>query len=642
MSIKVALCGNPNVGKTSLFNALTGLRQYVANWAGVTVEVKKGVRDHNGLQIEFVDLPGTYSLVAFSDDEKVARNYLLYDPPDVLVVVMDALALRQSMYLLLDVADLGLNVVVVVNAIDEARKEGIVIDKQELTKHLGVPVVFTSAVTGEGIDELIEIVVSLSRVQKKVVQFIFDQPTERRVLEVEEYIRSQPTLRTFPARWLAIKYLEGDPETVSLIGKINEVEPGELKEKLASDKYEHIELILKECLRTSSKDWSVSEALDHVLTHKFIGIPIFISLMYIVFSFAFEIVQPLADWLEQSALIVGHFLASLTRNSMLASLIEDGIFGAVGAVLVFIPNIFGLFLILGLMEESGYLPRAAFVMDRIMYAFKLSGRSFMSFLLGFGCSVPAVMSTRGIMDTREKVIAALSIPFVSCSARLPVYMLIASVFFEKNRAVVILFLYSLSVAVAMISSVILNKFMFKGERGHLIMELPRYRMPTLKNLGIYVWNRGKHFLVKAGTIIFTASVVLWVLTYFPTGKADSSFASYIGKALEPIMKPLGFDWKLNTALVFGVGAKEIVVSAIGIFFGFSDESGFNSALASSVDASTALAFLVFVMSYIPCLATVATISGELGKKYAIFSVIYSFVFAYLLAFTAKVLGGLLL
>ncbi len=642
MSIRVALCGNPNVGKTSLFNALTGLRQYVANWTGVTVEIKKGVRDYKDTQIEFVDLPGTYSLSAFSEDEKAARNYLLYDPPDILVVVMDALSLRQSMYLFLDVIDLGIKLIAVVNAIDEAKKENILIDKHELAKHLGVPVVFTSAITGEGVNDLLDLIISLNRSQGKHSQFIFDSQTETQIEKIEAYLKSKSALKTFPTRWLATKYLEGDPETISLVGNVDEIEPGSLREILAAQKYAHIELILKESLKIPPKDWSLSEALDHVLTHKYIGIPIFISLMYIVFSFAFEVVQPLADLLEMAITTIGHFAASSVNNRMFASLLEDGIFGALGAVFVFVPNIFGLFLILGIMEESGYLPRAAFVMDRIMYAFKLSGRSFMSFLLGFGCSVPAVMSTRGLMDSREKTITALSIPFISCSARLPVYMLIASIFFERNRAVVILFLYVLSVMIAMFSSVILNKVLFKGQPSHLILELPRYRMPTLKNLGIYVWNRGKHFLVKAASLIFAASVILWILAYFPTGQAESSFASHIGKSLKPIFKPLGFDWELSTALIFGVGAKEVIVSALGIFFGFTDEAGFKNAILAVIDPPTALAFLVFVMAYIPCIATIATISSELGKKYAAFSAMYSFVFAYFLAFVTKLVGGMIL
>ncbi|AEH50839.1 ferrous iron transport protein B [Pseudothermotoga thermarum] len=639
MSLRVALCGNPNVGKTSLFNALTGLRQYVANWAGVTVEIKKGVRNHRGVQIEFIDLPGTYSLSAFSEDEKVARNYLLYNPPNVLVVVMDALALRQSMYLLFEVIDLDVKIVGVVNAIDEARRENIVIDKGELSKHLGIPIIFTSAVTGEGIEELLDTIVSLSRYPRKVSKFFFGEEIEKQIEKIAQYLSKQTSFSSFPTRWLAIKYLEGDPETVTLVGKIEGIEPGQLREKIISQKYEHVELILKEALKKPSNNWSFSEILDHAFTHKYIGIPIFFSLMYLVFSFAFDVVQPVVEYFEDLMASLGRFFASFFTTPFVASLIEEGIFGALGAVLVFIPNIFALFFVLGIMEESGYLPRAAFVMDRLLHFFKLTGRSFISFLLGFGCSVPAIMSTRGIMDRREKTIVALSIPFVSCSARLPVYMLIASIFFERNKGLVVFFLYLLSISIAMISSVVLNKILFKGQPSHLILELPRYRMPTLKNLVIYVWNRGKHFLIKAGTIIFSASILLWVLTYFPYGTPDNSFASQLGKFLHPILKPLGFDWKLSAALVFGVGAKEIIVSALGIFFGFTSEEQFRLNILSSVDPSTALAFLVFVMAYIPCIATIATISSELGKKYALFSIVYSFTFAYALALLVKLLGG---
>ncbi len=642
MALRVALCGNPNVGKTSLFNALTGMRQYVANWAGVTVEVKEGIRNWRGVKMEFIDLPGTYSLSSFSMDEKIARDYLLYRTPDVLIVVVDALAMKQGLYLFLEAAGLDTKIILVVNAIDEARKQGVHIDKQELAKHTGVPVILTSAVTGEGIEELFDTILKTASSEKKNFHFVYDPEIEEKINEMQLILQTKPSLKTFPLRWLSEKYLEGDPETVKLIGQDN-LPNGILREKIAQERYKHIDLILKETFKAPGSELTMSEALDHVLTHKYIGIPIFLALMYMTFTVSFEIVQPISDLIEA---LLGSF-ADLTRgflkNEMLASLIADGIISGVGAILVFVPNIFALFLMLGIMEESGYLPRAAFVVDRIMYKLKLSGRSFMSFLLGFGCSVPAIMSTRGISDQRERTVAVLTVPFISCSARLPVYLLIASVFFEKNKGLVVFFVYLLSAAVALLSAVFLNKILFKGEPAFLTLELPRYRMPKPRNLLLYVWHRGKHFLVKAGTIIFLASVALWAASYFPAnGEPSKSLASYVGRTISWVMKPLGFDWRISTALVFGVAAKEVVVSALGMFFGFGGEESFTTTLANSFSPATALALIVFVMAYIPCFATLGTISAEAGKKYLLISILYSFSVAYLLAYITKVLGGLLL
>jgi len=639
MSLRVALCGNPNVGKTSLFNALTGLRQYTANWAGVTVDIKEGIRNWKGMQITFTDLPGTYSLSSFSLDEKIARDYLLYNTPDILLVVADALSLKQGLYLFLEAAELDVKIILVVNAIDEAKKSGIHIDRSELSKHLGVPVILTSAVTGEGINELLDSIVKVAADQKKTVRFALKKEIEDEIEEIESSIQSKPEIRTFPVRWLSIKYLEGDPDTIKLIGEISS-KAGALREEIAREKYKHIDLILKEVMNFSQQKFSISEALDHVLTHKYTGIPVFLALMYITFTFSFEIVQPLSDLIENAFNLIADTLRHTIGNRLVASLLADGIISGIGSVLVFIPNIFGLFLILGIMEDSGYLPRAAFVVDRIMYKLKLSGRSFMSFLLGFGCTVPAIMSTRGISDSRERTIAVLSVPFISCSARLPVYLLIASIFFDKNKGLIVFIVYLLSIAVTLISSVLLNKILFKGQPGFLILELPRYRMPKFKNLALYVWIRGKHFLIKAGTIIFVASVLLWILSYFPSMNPSESFASYIGKFLETILRPLGFDWRISTSLIFGVAAKEVIVSAFGMFFGH--EGSFRIALANSIDSVTAFSLLIFIMAYIPCFATLGSISSELGKKYALISVIYSFSIAYLLAYIVRLIGGIFL
>ena len=641
MTIRVALCGNPNVGKTSLFNALTGMRQYVANWPGVTVEVKEGVRSWKGHQLIITDLPGTYSLFATSLDEKIARDFLLYNTPDVVVVVADALSMEQGLYLLLEILELEARAILVVNAIDEAKKKGLIIDKQELSKHLKVPVVLTSALTGEGIHELLDCIVSTASTEQKKVLFNFSDETEKMIQQVAALIKTQ--VGESASRWFAIKYLEGDPHTVKQLSQFDlqsTVKPGSLKSRIARERYDHIQLIVKESVAAISKELSMSEAIDHVLTHKFIGIPVFLALMYLAFKFAFETVQPLSDLLETAFGRLADLVRAHLGDGMIASMLADGVLGGVGAVLVFVPNIFALFFLLGIMEDSGYLPRAAFVMDRVMYSLKLSGRSFMSFLLGFGCSVPAVLSTRGMLDTRERIVSVLSVPFISCSARLPVYLLIASIFFSRNQGMVVFSIYLLSMFAAMISSLVLNKVIFKGQRSVFILELPRYRLPSFKNLALYTWLRGKHFLVKAGTIIFVSSLVLWALMYFPNpNDVTQSFAAQIGRAVSFVLKPLKFDWRASTALFFGVAAKEIIVSTFGMLFNTTDE-GLAAQLSQLFDPVTAFSFIVFVMAYIPCFATLATIKSEIGTKYVVITIFYSLFIAYVLALAVRMMGGI--
>ena len=641
MTIRVALCGNPNVGKTSLFNALTGMRQYVANWPGVTVEVKEGVRSWKGHQLIITDLPGTYSLFATSLDEKIARDFLLYNTPDVVVVVADALSMEQGLYLLLEILELEARAILVVNAIDEAKKKGLIIDKQELSKHLKVPVVLTSALTGEGIHELLDCIVSTASTEQKKVLFNFSDETEKMIQQLAVLIKTQ--VGESASRWFAIKYLEGDPHTVKQLSQFDlqsTVKPGSLKSRIARERYDHIQLIVKESVAAISKELSMSEAIDHVLTHKFIGIPVFLALMYLAFKFAFETVQPLSDLLETAFGRLADLVRAHLGDGMIASMLADGVLGGVGAVLVFVPNIFALFFLLGIMEDSGYLPRAAFVMDRVMYSLKLSGRSFMSFLLGFGCSVPAVLSTRGMLDTRERIVSVLSVPFISCSARLPVYLLIASIFFSRNQGMVVFSIYLLSMFAAMISSLVLNKVIFKGQRSVFILELPRYRLPSFKNLALYTWLRGKHFLVKAGTIIFVSSLVLWALMYFPNpNDVTQSFAAQIGRAVSFVLKPLKFDWRASTALFFGVAAKEIIVSTFGMLFNTTDE-GLAAQLSQLFDPVTAFSFIVFVMAYIPCFATLATIKSEIGTKYVVITIFYSLFIAYVLALAVRMMGGI--
>ncbi len=640
----VALVGNPNVGKSSLFNTITGARQYVANWPGVTVSRKEGIRRWRGREIKLVDLPGIYSLGAISIDEKITRDYLLREAPDVVVVIVDALNMEQGLYLLIEVLEMRENVMLVVNAIDEAKKRGMKINRYELEKHFGVHVVFTSAVTGEGIDELLDRALHIITTKDvhSFVELTYQKEIEEKVRKIEERIQNAKRLRSYKPRWLALKALEGDPEVLELLEEFEiPVPTGEenkkYKEMIAQRRYQYIDSVLREATTSFDQKLSVSEAFDHVVTHRFLGIPIFLAMMYLAFTFTFDVMSPLSDLIDTGISSLGEWLRGVMGNGWVTSLVVDGVVSGVGAVLVFVPNIFGMFLALGFMEEVGYLPRAAFVIDKLMYKLKLSGRSFMSLILGFGCNVPAVMSTRGIADPRERLITILVAPFITCSARLPIYILLAGIFFKGQEAAVIFTIYISSIVLTAISATLLNKILFKGQPIPLVMELPRYRLPSAKNLWLYVWERGKHFLEKAGTIILISSIAIWFLGSYPA-PADKSFAADLGKFFEPLFRPLGYDWRMVTALIFGTAAKEVVVSTFQMMYG--DPS---SVLPHLITPPVALSFMFFVMAYIPCFATIAVIKTETGGwKWALFSVMYSLFIAYTVSLLISVVGGAIL
>lgn len=647
MTIKVALMGNPNVGKTTLFNALTGSRQHVANWPGVTVEKKEGVALYKGFRIHVVDLPGIYTLGSKSLDEQIARDYLLFESPDVVVVIADAVNPEQGLYLLLQILELRSDVILVMNAVDELEKEGSRLNRYELEKHLGVHVIPTVATKREGVSELLDTIIHVhqARPAHQPVRFTYDQTVENTIEQLEKVILSKCDNLNVPVRWLAIRHIEGDEIVKWFCESLSPIEEDERKKlslQIARSRYDHINVIIREAYsgKSAPKRLPLDEAIDHVLTHKYLGIPIFFTIMYLIFSFTFKVAQPLSDLIDISISLLAEFAKASLGENWLAALFSDGIISGVGAVLVFTPNIFVMFLGLGILEESGYLPRAAFVIDRIMYALKLSGRSFMSLILGFGCNVPAILSTRAISDPRERLVTILVSPFVTCSARLPIYVLLAGLFFPQNAGSVLFLIYASSVFLAAISSVLLNRVLFKGEPVPLIMELPRYRRPTVRGLLHYSWSKGRHFLQKAGTIILIASIAIWFLGSFPPGNVENSLAARIGKFLEPLFKPLNYDWRITTALIFGTAAKEIVVSTLSTFYS-SEGLSFTESLRNSMDPSTALSLMFFVLAYIPCFATIAAIRSETqSDKWTLVSLVYGLVVAYLLAYLVKVVTGL--
>lgn len=633
MIITVGLLGNPNVGKTSLFNKLVGARQYVANWPGVTVSRIEGATVFGDYTLHFVDLPGVYSLTATSVDEKVTRDYLIFSPPNVTVVIIDSMSPEQGIYLLLEAVELGLNVIAVFNAIDEAKKNGIKIDKNTLETYLRVPVVLTSAHTGEGIEELKEKIISVFKKQTRPLMLDYGKEIEEKIRSLEQCVTEQ-----FNKRFMAVKIIEGDKFAHDFVKKecaneiLNSISP-DMKTEIPLVKYQYISNVVQLTIKRNEEVLGVTEALDHVLTHKFIGIPIFISLMYLAFNFTFKVSEPLVGLLEY---LFEKLANAVGSDTLLTSLVSQGIINGVGSVLAFVPSIFALFFALGIMEESGYLPRIAFLVDRLMYSLRLTGRSFMTLLLGFGCNVSTVMAARGLADERERITTILVSPFISCSARIPVYLLIVSIAFPNHKAEAFFAIYVLSLLLTAVSSRLVNKFILKGQAVPLVMELPRYRFPKLSNVLTYVWNRGKHFLEKAGTIIFVASVVIWALSYFPAnGDIERSFVATVGKFLQPLFAPLGFSWQIVASLIFGGVAKEVIVSSLSQFY--------QNVANISIDAVIGATLMVFVLGYMPCFATLAAIKSETNSwKYTLLAVIYSLSISYILSLIVYSIGRVIL
>ncbi len=652
---EISIIGNPNVGKTSLFNLLTGTRQYVANWPGVTVEKKIGNFKYKGKTFKLVDLPGVYTLSAKSEDERVAKDYLISNSSEIVIVVADALNLESSMFLLFQLIEIGVKTILVINAVDEAREKGRIIDPSPISKTLNIPVILTSAKTGEGKEELLEEAYKLSKeknlTKKKIM---YPEEIENFIEFFQDKVSKYPKISSkykyyIDSSWLPIYFLEFGNEDLELskdfLAELKEnFDIEELKNKYLNWKFNFISYLVTSSIIKEGIDWSLRDILDHVFTHKVLGILIYVFALFAVFSLTFSLAQPLSDLLDSAFTFLGNSISGFVTVPWLESLLVDGVIAGVGGVLIFIPQIFILFFFLGFLEESGYLPRAAFLVDRIARNFGLSGRSFMSIILGFGCNVPAIISTKTIANKRERLALILSLPFASCSARLPVYILLISAFFSTHAATIMLLVYLSSIALVLLSSKFLQRFITQSEDIPFIIELPRFRMPTLKNLSIYTWNRGKHFLQKAGGIILIATILIWFLSFFPNFGADinGSFAASIGRVFEPLTNHLGWDWRINTGLIFGIAAKEIVVSSYATIFNVG-EGSLTYALQNALTPASALALIFFVLAYIPCFATLATIKAETnGWKWAIFSFIYTTVVAYLIANVVFFVGGIFL
>ena len=649
--MRVALLGNPNVGKTTLFNAITGARQHVGNWPGVTVEKKVGKTSFKGHDIEVVDLPGTYSLTAYSIEEVIARDYILEEHPDVVVHIVDATNLERNLYLTTQLMELGSRVVIALNMSDLAEARGDEIDVQGMENFLGVPVVRTVASREEGIDALLDrLIVEAERSAHHEHLVGYGDEIEKKVSEVVDILQLDATLsERYPLRWLSVKLLEGDENAIKKLDGsavshqvkhiLETTETEDYEAVMADKRYEAISAILPQVCSICAQEITASDMIDRVFTNKYLGIPLFLALMWGAFQLTFTFAAPFMDAIDGAFAALAATISASVSSPLLASFLGDGIIGGVGFVLIFVPNIFILFFILAILEDSGYLARAAFVMDRLMCNIGLHGKSFIPMLMGFGCNVPAVMATRTIEDRNDRLITILVNPFMSCGARLPVYVLLAGVFFGREAGNVIFGLYVLGIVVAVLTAKLLRSTLLRGEPAPFIMELPPYRIPTLKTSIIHMWERGSMYLKKAGTVILLGAIVVWALATFPWGVeygTESSYVGMLGHLLQPLVAPLGFDWKIAVALLFGFVAKEIVVGSLGVLYGAGEsEAALTDSLQNdpSINAVTALGLMSFTLLYMPCLATVGVIRKETGSwKWTLFSIVYGIAVAWVVAF----------
>ncbi len=650
-TINVGFIGNPNCGKTTLFNAYTGANLKVANWPGVTVEKKEGRTTYEGEEYNLIDLPGIYSLSSYTMEEKVSRECVLSDEVDVIVDVADASSLERNLYLTLQLIELGKPVILALNMMDIVEERGMEIDLHRLPEMLGIPVIPVSARKKTGLSILMHAVahhhsygsqgplihhhhtgrsVRHKHNHHQEYAMVYQDSIEDKIdLLIERITSTYPDFTN--KRWLAIKYLEKDSSVKDFWPMdISDILDRSYEKEIINQKYDFIEEIISETLVNKSTKEERTDRIDRYLTGKYTGLPIFLAIMALVFFLTFFVGDFLKGYfeiaLEAFSELAAGAMAALHAGDMITSLVVDGIISGVGGILTFLPNIFILFLALAFLEDSGYMSRVAFVMDDIMSGLGLSGRAFIPLLLGFGCSVPAIMASRALEHRKDRMKTILITPFMSCSARLPIYVLFSSMFFGKYAMAVCYSMYLLGIAVAILTAFILSKIDGSKSEHALLIELPEYKTPNARTIAIYVWEKVKDYLTRAGTIIFLASVIMWILLNFgPTGYVTDisiSFGSYIGKFIVPLFRPLGLGyWQIIVALIAGIAAKEVVVSSCGVLFGIQNiatAQGMGTALTAlnsiGFGMANAYALMVFCLLYVPCTATIATIHREVGSR----------------------------
>ncbi|MCX7841801.1 MAG: ferrous iron transport protein B [Clostridia bacterium] len=678
MTYTFALVGNPNSGKTTMFNEITGSTQYVGNWPGVTVEKKEGKARKFKEDIEIVDLPGIYSLSPYTMEEIIARDYILDEKPDVVINIVDATNIERNLYLTTQLIELGIPVIVALNMMDVIKSREDRIDVEKLSAFLGVPVLEASASKGIGIQELVEkaLEAAQSRASANSCERckMLDDAIEQSLDKAEPFVALPARQKGYNSRWVALKLLEGDEKLqeklkvpVTLMEDIKSFRK-ELEQKydndmetlIADNRYRFISDVVAKTVKKNNKGniLTLSDKIDKVVTNRILAIPIFLILMFAIFQVSFGALGSFTvDWLdsfinETVGGVIKAWLEAGGAAEWLRALIIDGILAGMGSMLVFVPQIMIVFFFLSLLEDSGYMARAAFIMDRILRKLGLSGKSFIPMLIGFGCSVPAVMAARTLENEKDRRLTIILTPFMSCGARLPVYALFAAAFFEQNQGVVIFSIYMLGIVIAVLSGILLKKFVLKGEVAPFVMELPPYRFPTIKGIYIHMLDRSKDFVKKAGTVIFAAAVVIWFLQSFSFSlqmveDAGESILGFIGKAIVPAFAPLGLDdWRASVALLTGLVAKEVVVATLGILSGVGaageDSAELAAALQTYFTPLKAYAYMAFTLLYMPCIAAFGAIKREMNSwKWTFFTISYQTGTAWFVAFLIYQGGRLL-
>lgn len=705
-SVTIAVAGNPNSGKSTLINAIAGTRLHVGNWPGVTVEKKTASFLYNGTAITLVDLPGTYSLSPYTQEEIVARDYLVQEKPDVIIDVVDATNLERNLYLTVQLIELGIPIVVALNMYDEAEQKGYTIDTRLLNEMLGVEVVSTVATKKTGLDDLLNAALNSVSVPgshiPRILHYGDDIESAAGVLVAD--IKKTPAAAGYPARWLAFKLMEGDAYVLDrlegadkkeqlieqAVGHLKTAHDSDMESVMADARYARAAGLTREVLKKNdARKTELTEKIDKIVLNRFLGIPIFLAAMWLLFKLTFDVSTPFADWMEGLASgpltkWAAMLMEAISAPEWTASLLTEGIIAGVGSVIVFIPVIFAMMFCITFLEGSGYMARAAFVMDRAMHAMGLHGKSFIPMILGFGCNVPAIYATRTLENPKDKVLTALLIPLMSCGARLPVYVLFIGTFFSAHSGTVLWSLYVLGIVLAVLMGMLFKRTLFRGEAPMFIMELPPYRMPSFRSLMIHTWEKGKHFIIKAGTYILAVSVLVWFLLNLPWGVENKkdSYLGKVGQTIAPVFEPVGFGtWEAASALVSGLIAKEIVVGTMGeiysgdtadkseekpaaftedlkniglslwnavrgavtnVFSTFSfasmsveeeDASGLKSVLQKAFSPLSAYAFIVYVLLYMPCVIVAVAMRQEFGTwKWFWVAFAYQMVLAWIVAF----------
>ena len=661
--LKFLLAGNPNVGKSTIFNHLTGMKQHVGNWPGKTVEQKSGSFEFDNYDIEIIDLPGNYSLTPYSVEEQVSRDAIIHEENDAVINVIDAENIQRNLYLTLQIMETGANTILAVNLLNYAEDAGFKINLKKLEETLGIPIVVVDAREGTGLNELVRATIKAANHPKDCSsRLTYGFELDDHVNEVKGLF---PNLKigSAPDSWTAIKLLEGDDEVIDIaekssdkqkLQKVNNIRrhlEGILNDNVddafINARYAEIDSIMKICVKKpGAGKKTLTDKIDDIVTNRILGIPIFLIVIYGVFQLTYTIGGPFQDLIDEAFTMLIDSITPILGDGLASSFVLNGVIGGVGSILTFIPIIFILFFLLSLIEDVGYLARAAFVIDRAMYKIMgLSGKAFIPMILGFGCDVTGIMATRTLANESDRISTMLALPFISCSARIPIYALFTAVFFVSNQAEITFGLYILGMIVAIIVARLLKRTAFSEESAPFIMELPPYRLPTLKSAGLHMWERGSLFIKKAGTIILGTSIIVWLLGNLPPGVEEGSVQSIIGmfgNIIAPIFAPLGFGfWQAAVALVFGIMAKEIVVSTFGTLFGVG-EDGISTVLPSLFTPLSSLSFMVFTLLYVPCFACLGAIKEESNSwKWMGVCVVTCCVIAYIMAFIVYQ-GGLLL